>query len=35
MLHSRWVFDNISDVVLPAEDSVESLHEYLQVSSQI
>lgn len=34
MLHSRWVFDDISDVVLPTEDSVESLNEYLQMVGQ-
>jgi SAM-dependent methyltransferase len=34
MLHSRWVFDDVSDVVLPAEDSVENIHEYLQVAAQ-
>jgi len=34
MLHSRWVFDDISEVVLPTEDSVEALHEYLKLAEQ-
>jgi len=30
MLHSRWFFDNIAEVVLPEEPTVEALNEYLQ-----
>eukprot|EP00088_Acartia_fossae_P057248 TRINITY_DN6677_c0_g1_i1.p1 TRINITY_DN6677_c0_g1~~TRINITY_DN6677_c0_g1_i1.p1 ORF type:complete len:395 (+),score=125.11 TRINITY_DN6677_c0_g1_i1:3-1187(+) len=33
MLHSRWVFDDISDVVLPEDHNVETLHEYLKVAA--
>merc|ERR1712198_191567 len=33
MLHSRWVFDNIADVVLPEEQTVESVSEYLALAA--
>lgn len=33
MLHSRWVFDDISDVVLPADMTVESLTDYLRLAA--